>query len=55
MDIIDIQVVSVLLMSELLNTEYVCDRNLIKESYSGLLTINNMGLCPSTTTTQTMT
>jgi hypothetical protein len=38
-----------------LNTEYVCAEDLVKESYSGPLTINNIGLCPSTTPTPTVT
>jgi hypothetical protein len=38
-----------------LNTEYVCAEDLIQESYSGPLSITNIGLCPSNTPTPTVT
>jgi hypothetical protein len=38
-----------------LNTEFVCAEDLIQESYSGPLSITNMGLCPSNTPTPTVT
>ena len=38
-----------------LNTEFVCAENLIQESYSGPLSITNIGLCPSNTPTPTVT
>lgn len=38
-----------------LDTVYVCAEDLIKESYSGPLTIDNLGLCPSSTPTPTVT
>jgi hypothetical protein len=38
-----------------LNTEYVCAEDLIQESYSGPLSITNIGLCPSNTPTPTLT
>ena len=38
-----------------LNTEFVCAEDLIQESYSGPLSITNMGLCPSNTPTPTLT
>ncbi len=38
-----------------LNTEFVCAEDLIQESYSGPLSITNIGLCPSNTPTPTLT
>lgn len=38
-----------------LNTEFVCAEDLIQESYSGPLSITNIGLCPSNTPTPTVT
>lgn len=38
-----------------LNTEFVCAEDLIQESYSGPLSITNIGLCPSSTPTPTVT
>ena len=38
-----------------LNTEFVCAEDLIQESYSGPLSITNMGLCPSNTPTPSLT
>ena len=38
-----------------LNTEFVCAEDLIQESYSGPLSITNIGLCPSNTPTPTIT
>jgi len=38
-----------------LNTEFVCAEDLIQESYSGPLSIINIGLCPSNTPTPTLT
>jgi hypothetical protein len=38
-----------------LNTEFVCAEDLVKESYSGPLSITNIGLCPSNTPTPTVT
>jgi hypothetical protein len=34
-----------------LNTEFVCAEDLIQESYSGPLSITNIGLCPTATPT----
>ena len=38
-----------------LDTQYVCAEELVKEDYSGPLSIVNTGLCPSTTPTPTVT
>lgn len=38
-----------------LSTDYVCAEDLIKESYSGPLSIVDMGLCPSSTPTPSVT
>jgi len=38
-----------------LDTQYVCADDLVKESYSGPLSIVNMGLCPSNTPTPSIT
>jgi len=38
-----------------LKTEYICAKNVIAESYSAPLDIVFVGLCPSTTPTQTIT
>ena len=38
-----------------ISTDYVCAEDLVKENYSGPLTITNMGLCPSSTPTPTVT
>ena len=38
-----------------LNTEFVCAEDLIQESYSGPLSITNIGLCPSNTPTPSLT
>lgn len=38
-----------------LNTEFVCAEDLIQESYSGPLSITNIGLCPTATPTSSIT
>ena len=38
-----------------LNTEFVCAEDLIQESYSGPLSITNIGLCPTATPTPSIT
>lgn len=38
-----------------LNTEFVCSEDLIQESYSGPLSITNIGLCPTATPTPSIT
>ncbi len=38
-----------------LNTEYVCAEDLVKEEYSGLLDISDLGLCPTSTPTPSIT
>ena len=38
-----------------LDTQYVCADDLVKEDYSGPLSIVNMGLCPSNTPTPSIT
>ena len=47
-------VISVGIISPLM-TQFVCAQNLIEESYSGPLTITNMGLCPTSTPTPSIT
>lgn len=38
-----------------LDTQFVCAEQVVQESYSGPLSITNIGLCPSTTPTPTIT
>ena len=47
-------VVSVVTITPL-NTEFVCAEDLIQESYSGPLSITNIGLCPTATPTSSIT
>ena len=50
----EISVVSVGTITPL-NTEFVCAEDLIQESYSGPLSITNIGLCPTATPTSSIT